>query len=108
MVVSWSFSIAVLGLAARIQAAVSSTGYTVSLTDIDYFLPPKPVASIIGCDEIKAAFADGPFVPFTVVKSDQHGTLDVMSVTTQYAEQDDVWQEGFLGGMYTRRGLYEA
>lgn len=100
MVISWSSSVAVLNLVTSVQAAVSSTGFTVSLTDINYFLPPKPVASIAGCDEIKAAFVDGPFVPFTVVKRDGYGTLDLASVTTRYAEQDDVWQEAFLDGMH--------
>ena len=90
--------ITLLGLVASVQAAVQSTGFTVSLTDIDYFLPPKPVASIAGCDELKASFAEGPFVPFTVVKVAGYGTLDVASLTAKYAEEDDVWQEGFLDG----------
>jgi hypothetical protein len=93
-------SITLLGLVASVQAAVSSTGFTISLTDIDYFLPPKPVASIAGCDELKASFADGPFIPFTVVKAVGYGTLDVASITAKYAEEDDVWQEGFLDGTY--------
>ncbi|KAH6633250.1 glutamyl-tRNA amidotransferase [Boeremia exigua] len=103
MVTSWSFSIAVFSLATSVQAAVSSKGFTVSLTDIDYFLPPKPVASIAGCDEIKSAFADGPFVPFTVVKGDGCETLDLASATAKYAE-DDVWQEGFLDALYVSGG----
>jgi hypothetical protein len=102
-----SFSIALLSSIASTQATVSSTGFTVSLTDIDYFLPPKPVASIAGCDEIKAAFADGPFVPFTVVKGDGYRTLDLSSVTAKYAEQDDVWQEGFLDGTDWRLHLHK-
>lgn len=93
-------SITFLGLVASVQAAVSSRGITVSLTDIDYFLPPKPVASIAGCEELKASFAEGPFVPFTVVKAAGYGTLDVASLIAKYAEEDDVWQEGFLDGMY--------
>jgi hypothetical protein len=96
---SLSFGIAALGFAASIHAAASSRGFTVSLTDVDYFLPPAPVASITGCDEIKAAFADGPFVPFTFIKHDGYGALDLTSVIAKYAEQDDVWQEGFLDGM---------
>lgn len=92
-------SVAFMSLVVSIRAAVSSTGFTVSLTDIDYFLPPKPVASIAGCHEIEAAFADGLFVPFTVVKGAGYGTLDVASITAKYAEEDDVWQEGFLDGM---------
>jgi hypothetical protein len=79
------------------HAAVLSTGFTVSLTDIDYFLPPKPVASISGYDEIKALFDNGLFVPFTVVKSDSHA-VDIASLTTGYFD-DDVWQEGFMEGM---------
>jgi len=83
---------------AGVQAAVSSTGFTVSLTDIDYFLPPKPVAKISSCEEIQASFEDAAFVPFTVVKA--HGNVvDVASVTASYAH-DDVWQEGFMDGMY--------
>ncbi|KAJ8115523.1 hypothetical protein OPT61_g2851 [Boeremia exigua] len=104
MITSWSFSVAVFSLATSVRAAVSSTGFTVSLTDIDYFLPPKPVASIAGCDEIKASFADGLFVPFTVVKGDGFGTLDLASVTAKYAEHDDVWQEGFLDALYISGG----
>ncbi|KAF1845050.1 amidase signature enzyme [Cucurbitaria berberidis CBS 394.84] len=84
-------------LASNVRAAVSSTGFTVSLTDVDYFLPPKPVASLVGCEEIKSLFHDGLFVPFTVVKAD--GTLDIASITTSYAK-DDVWQEGFLEAIY--------
>jgi hypothetical protein len=93
------FTLTALSLAG-VQAAVKSTGFTVSLTDIDYFLPPKPVASIAGCDSLKAAFAESPFVPFTVIKGDGYGKLDVASATAKYAAEDDVWQDGFLDGVY--------
>lgn len=85
-------------IVAGVQAAVSSTGFTVSLADIDYFLPPKPIAKISSCEEIQASFEDAPFVPFTVVKSHDDG-MDVASLTASYAH-DDVWQEGFMDGMY--------
>lgn len=97
---SWPFSVVFLSLATSVAPAVLSTGFTVSLSDIDYFLPPKPVASITGCDEIKVLFADGPFVPFTVIQGDGHGTLDLPSTVASYAENDDVWQEGFLEGVH--------
>lgn len=100
MVSSLSFCLAALSLSGSVQAAVKSTGFTVSLTDIDYYLPPQPVASIASCNELKASFAESPFVPFTVVKGDGYGALDVASITAKYAEQDDVWQEDFLDGMY--------
>lgn len=79
-------SIAVLGA----QAAVSSTGFTVSLTDVDYFLPPKPVANIAGCKGLQSLFEDGIFAPFTV--------LSGSSSVSSFADEDDVWQEGFLEG----------
>lgn len=85
-------------LVCNVQAALSSTGFTVSLTDIDYFLPPKPVAKIAGCIEIQDSFESAPFVPFTVVKAEGYG-VDIGSLTAGYAE-DDVWQEGFMKGMY--------
>lgn len=82
-------------LVQNVQAAVSSTGFTVSLQDVHYFLPPKPVAKISGCCEIKASFQDSSFVPFTVVKSTSN--VDIASITASYSK-DDVWQKGFLEG----------
>jgi hypothetical protein len=80
-------SFAILGA----QAAVSSTGFTVSLTDIDYFLPPKPVARIAGCKGLQSLFEDEIFAPFTV--------LSASSSVSRFAKEDDVWQDGFLEGM---------
>jgi hypothetical protein len=77
-----------------VQAAVSSTGVTVSLEGVDYFLPPKPAASIDGCEEIQALLKDGSFVPITVVKDD---AVDIASYS-----KDDVWQQAFLEGMWFR------
>lgn len=95
MYLSWSLGVASL-IVASVQAAVSSTGFTVSLTDVDYFLPPKPIAKISGCKELSTSFEDAMFVPFTVVKAQGYG-VDVAALTASYAE-DDVWQEGFMEG----------
>jgi hypothetical protein len=91
-------------IVSSVQAAVSSTGFTVSLTDIDYFLPPKPIAKISSCEEIKASFEDALFVPFTVVKAQSDG-LNVASLTASYAH-DDVWQEGFMEGVSQTSSSY--
>ena len=80
-------SFAILGA----RAAVSSTGFTVSLTDVDYFLPPKPISRITGCEGLESLFEDGIFAPFTV--------LSGSSSVSSFAQEDDVWQEGFLEGM---------
>ena len=84
-------------ITSSVQAALRSTGFTVSLTGIDYFLPPKPVARISGCEEILPFFGDSPFVPFTVVEAKGYGA-DIVSLTAGYAK-DDVWQEGFMQGI---------
>lgn len=84
-------------VASSVQAALSATGFTVSLTDVDYFLPPKPVAKISGCNEIQGLFEHAPFVPFTVVKAEGQ-SLDIASLTAGYKD-DDVWQEGFMQGI---------
>ena len=95
MYLSRSLGVASL-IVASVQAAVSSTGFTVSLTDVDYFLPPKPIAKISGCKELSTSFEDAMFVPFTVVKAQGYG-VDVAALTASYAK-DDVWQEGFMEG----------
>lgn len=87
-----TLGVASIALISTVQTAVSTTGFTVSLDGVDYFLPPKAVASISGCEEIKASFKDGLFLPITVVAG--NGTLDVVSYS-----KDDVWQQGFLEGM---------
>jgi hypothetical protein len=89
-----ALSIASIACAFSAQAAVSTTGFTVSLEGIDYFLPPKPVASINGCEEIEASFENGPFVPITVVKN---GTVDIAAHS-----KDDVWQPAFLEGTWSQ------
>ncbi|PZD23651.1 GatA, Asp-tRNAAsnGlu-tRNAGln amidotransferase A subunit amidase [Pyrenophora tritici-repentis] len=93
----WSASI-VSFVVTNARAAVSSTGFTVSLTDIDYFLPPKPVAKISRCDELQSTFGDELFVPFTVLNAKDSG-FDIASLTAGY-DEDDVWQTGFMEALY--------
>jgi hypothetical protein len=86
-----SLGLASLALSSTAHAAVSTRGSTVAVDDVDYFLPPKPVASIAGCSEIEAKFTSGAaFVPFTVVNG--NASLETYRV-------DDVWQDGFLEGV---------
>ena len=90
MVFFRSLGIASLALSSTVYAAVTTRGFTVTVNDVDYFLPPKPVGSIAGCSEIEAKFASGAdFVPFTVMNG--NASLETYMV-------DDVWQDGFLEG----------
>jgi hypothetical protein len=86
-----------LACCAVVSAAVSSTGFTVELGGVSYFLPPKAVATI-AVDECKSLFANTMFAPFTVVHGS--GSADMESATAKYLEEDDVFQEGFLEGMF--------
>ncbi|KAF2110645.1 glutamyl-tRNA amidotransferase [Lophiotrema nucula] len=87
-----------------VQSAVQSTGFTVTLTDVNYFLPPQPVASIAVTEQLEAAFSDGPFVPFTVVKSagEECSASDLSTAVSKYLEEDDVFQPGFLSAIYVK------
>ncbi|KAF2801052.1 amidase signature enzyme [Melanomma pulvis-pyrius CBS 109.77] len=92
---------AILGFLLRsVNAAVSSTGFTVSLTDVSYFLPPGSIATISVAEELKVAFSDGPFVPFTVVQSTSYNAAEISSVAAKYLTEDDVFQIGFLEAIY--------
>jgi hypothetical protein len=85
-----SLGITSLAFSSSVHAAVSTRGFTVSVDEVDYFLPPKAVATIAGCNEIEASFQSGAsFVPFTVVNG---------NVSLETYKVDDVWQEGFLEG----------
>jgi len=79
------------------NAAVTSTGFTVSLSDVPYFLPPQAVASL-STESVKHLFIESDFVPFTVVKDSGYSAEEIASTTMKYLEVDDVLQEGFFDG----------
>jgi hypothetical protein len=94
-----SLLVASFAYGAVVKAAVSSTGFTVDLGGVSYFLPPKVVATI-AVDECKSLFTDALFAPFTVVHGTGISVADITSTTDRYLEEDDVFQEGFLEGMF--------
>lgn len=83
-----------------VSAAVSSTGFTVELGEVPYFLPPKVIATV---EVTKELFGASPFVPFTVVKGNGNSVAEITAATKSYLEEDDVFQEGFLEGMFLAR-----
>ena len=101
MGVRYAMNAAILGLFfPAVKAAVSSTGFTVSLTDVSYFVPPDSVATISVTEDLKAAFSiSWPFVPFTIIKSTGYSAAEISSVVAKYLTEDDVIQAGFLEGM---------
>ncbi|CAI6314295.1 unnamed protein product [Periconia digitata] len=82
-------------------AAVTSTGFTVELGDISYFLPPKSVATI-DVTQCKQLFGTESFVPITVVQCAECHESDIASAAAKYSQEDDVFQDGFLEAIYTQ------
>lgn len=97
MVLRSLLSVALL-LCSTTSAAVASTGSTVTLNDVAYFLPPKVVATV-SVGNIWRLFDDVTFLPFTVVKGIDYTVAELTRAIAKYLEEDDVFQEGFLEGV---------
>jgi len=83
-------------------ASVLSTGSTVALNDVYYYIPPDPVASIAR----HKGFA-GPrsgFAPLTVVTTNasSYTASEISATLTKYSEEDDVFQEAFAETVYVQ------
>jgi hypothetical protein len=81
-------------LVSGVRAALSTTGTTVFLNDVAYYIPPLPVATL----PFPKTLASGSgFVPITVLQTT--GTVaaaDVSTLVANFTTQDDVYQSGFL------------
>ncbi|KAL5118909.1 hypothetical protein ACEQ8H_003232 [Pleosporales sp. CAS-2024a] len=88
------FVVGSLAIFSTVHAAASSTGFTVSLQGVDYFLPPKKIATITGCEALEVSFEHGAFVPITVIDG---SSIDIASYS-----KDDVWQPAFLEAVYSQ------
>lgn len=79
-----------------VLATISTTGFTVTLDGISYFLPPKPVGSVQG----RRGYSQGgygSFTPITVVTTDKtsYNQPDFSATIAGFKKSDDVYQEGF-------------
>lgn len=92
-----------LRLTAATYGNFTSTGSTVNLNGIPYFIPGSPFASVTKLQSQiltgkKSAF--GGLVPITIVgtSSVTFSLVDLHQSLKTYGEKDDVWNEGFLTG----------
>jgi hypothetical protein len=92
-------------LAASASSTLTTTGRTVNLNGIDYYIPPTSVGSVeLSRGPIWPGFFGGPkspslgngLLPMTVVTGPSG--FDAQSVANAFATADDVWQSGFLQG----------
>lgn len=76
-----------------------STGQTVVLNDIPYYVPGTPFATIPFLKSLQSTASAGGLVPVTVVRlSASNASLSGLERAIDDFEEDDVWNEGFLEG----------
>ena len=82
-----------------------STGMTVVLNDIPYYIPAAPVATVhISPNQLNAGSSAAGLVPLTVVETTSltFSQSDLETVISNYSASDDVFQTGFLQGRYLK------
>ena len=85
-----------------ITASLLFTGQTLFLNDIPYYVPATPLVTLPSFSSLtNLGSADG-LVPVTVVTlPSSNFSLSVVETVVSGFGADDVWNEGFLEGMYS-------
>ena len=85
-----------------ITASLMFTGQTLLLNDIPYYVPATPLITLPSFSSLtNAGSADG-LVPVTVVAlPTSNSSLSTLGAVVSGFGADDVWNEGFLEGMYS-------
>ena len=86
------------------MAQLISTGMTVVLNDIPYYIPAAPVATItIHPNQLPVGSSAAGLVPLTVVETTSltFSQSDLEATIVNYTASDDVFQTGFLQGTYS-------
>ena len=86
----------------HITASLMFTGQTLLLNDIPYYVPATPLITLPSSKFLaNFASADG-LVPVTVVAlPTSNSSLSTLEAIVSGFGVDDVWNEGFLEGMYS-------
>jgi hypothetical protein len=93
---------AVILRTSRALTSVTSTGFTVSLDDVYYYLPPYSVAAVTIPQGLSDSLGPGTFAAVTVVSTADagFGAAELSAVESNFTSMDDVWQSGFLEVLY--------
>lgn len=85
-----------------ITASLLFTGQTLLLNDIPYYVPATPLITLPSFSSLtNFASADG-LIPVTVVAlPTSNSSLSTLGAVVSGFGTDDVWNEGFLEGMYS-------
>lgn len=77
-----------------------STGQTLFLNEIPYYVPATPISTVSSLTSLQSANAAGGLVPITVVEiSATNSSSRALASIIDGFVTDDVWNEGFLEGM---------
>ncbi|KAJ3545675.1 hypothetical protein NM208_g2398 [Fusarium decemcellulare] len=88
-----------LGWAAVAAARIISTGASIKLNDVDYFVSPFPQGQVSdGSYKFDPRHGALGLIPVTVVSGAED---NLETLFTEWATKDDVWQAGFLGTVLT-------
>ena len=82
------------------------TGQTLLLNDIPYYVPATPFVTVPSFGSLTNFGSANGLVPVTVVAlpSSNSSLSNVEAILSGFGA-DDVWNEGFLGGMYSNDSL---
>lgn len=91
-----------LHLVGATQVALQSTGRTLVLGGIPYFLPPAPVSALHDTSVLSKAkeSASNGLVPFSVIPIERlvFDGADLDEIVAAWSTKDDVWSKEFLTG----------
>lgn len=93
-------------IAVPAYAGVASSGSTVALGGLEYFIPPSPSSQLKlgGSTSLKNTSS---WIPFTFVQASggNFTDSDFSSAISKYQSSDDVWTPSFLSGEIDFRSL---
>lgn len=79
--------------------SLRSTGQTLVLNDIPYYVPGTPFATTPFLKSLQGTASAGGLIPVTVVRlSASSASFSGLERVIDDFEEDDVWNEGFLEG----------
>jgi len=85
----------------RLAATVlTSTGQTLLLNEIPYYVPATPFATVPMLSSLQTLSSAGGLKPVTVVRlsASNNNLSSLESIIDGFGTGDDVWNEGFLEG----------
>ena len=99
MAISNLITFSLFSLLDVVAASLTSTGQTLLLNDIPYYVPATPFTTISPLTSLNTLYSASGLVPVTIVGvSASNSSLSNLESIINGFSVDDVWNEGFLEG----------